>query len=222
MAAPPSTMAAAPQNTAKLELDVPPQASPGDKLTFHTAAGQFSLTVPPGAVPGKRMMVTMPVPSTFPSGQQLQVNGLRINGHLPTPKPTSAQQVLTKEHKQRVDGHLARFTPAEKKQVCTHSRADAKSPPRLRAHPAPRRLARSLSSCVTRVASRPTIPLPMESHSRWQCARTAQGAAEALTNRSQKIKVLTLRRLCLSLARFAPSPPLPALPPTGACDARAG
>jgi hypothetical protein len=42
--------------------------------------------------------------------------------------------VLTKEHKQRVDGHLARFTPAEKKQVCTHSRADAKSPPRLRAH----------------------------------------------------------------------------------------
>ena len=54
--------AAAP-GTVRLDIEVPDGANVGDRLTFNTAAGQFSLVVPQGAAPGKKMMVTMPVPA---------------------------------------------------------------------------------------------------------------------------------------------------------------
>jgi hypothetical protein len=73
--------AAAP-GTVRLDIEVPDGANVGDRLTFNTAAGQFSLVVPQGAAPGKKMMVTMPVPANFPPNQQLAISSLRINGQL--------------------------------------------------------------------------------------------------------------------------------------------
>ena len=71
--------AAAP-GTVRLDIEVPDGANVGDRLTFNTAAGQFSLVVPQGAAPGKKMMVTMPVPANFPPNLQLAISSLRING----------------------------------------------------------------------------------------------------------------------------------------------
>ena len=70
---PPPPAAASQQNTVRLDIEVPEGANVGDRLTFNTAAGQFSLVVPWGAAPGKKMMVTMPVPANFATSQPLQV-----------------------------------------------------------------------------------------------------------------------------------------------------
>tara|TARA_B100000795_G_scaffold193904_1_gene148173 strand:- start:412 stop:1581 length:1170 start_codon:yes stop_codon:yes gene_type:complete len=73
------------KNTVRLDIKVPSGANVGDRLTFNTAAGQFSLVVPAGAAPGKTMMVTLPVPANFRNTPQLLLafSGLRINGQLP-------------------------------------------------------------------------------------------------------------------------------------------
>jgi len=107
-------------NTVKIELEVPHGAVPNDKLSFHTPAGQFSLTVPAGATPGKRMMVTMPVASNFPPNQKLAVSGMRINGVPIAPKLTPEQHSLHKEHKVRSDGHWNKYTPRERHEVRAH------------------------------------------------------------------------------------------------------
>jgi len=86
----------APPGTVRLDIEVPEGANVGDRLTFNTAAGQFSLVVPLGAAPGKKMMVTMPVPANFQSNQQLAISSLRINGNLPAPKHTPEQLALSK------------------------------------------------------------------------------------------------------------------------------
>ena len=80
----------------RLDIEVPEGANVGDRLTFNTAAGQFSLVVPQGAAPGKKMMVTMPVPANFATSQPLQVSALRINGQLPVPKHTPEQLAMSK------------------------------------------------------------------------------------------------------------------------------
>ena len=92
----PAAAPPAPPGTVRLDIEVPEGANVGDRLTFNTAAGQFSLVVPLGAAPGKKMMVTMPVPANFQSNQQLAISSLRINGNLPAPKHTPEQLALSK------------------------------------------------------------------------------------------------------------------------------
>ena len=94
----PAAAPPAPPGTVRLDIEVPEGANVGDRLTFNTAAGQFSLVVPLGAAPGKKMMVTMPVPANFQSNQQLAISSLRINGNLPAPKHTPEQLALSKAH----------------------------------------------------------------------------------------------------------------------------
>jgi len=81
----PAPAAPPPPGTVRLDIEVPEGANVGDRLTFNTAAGQFSLVVPAGATPGKTMMVTMRVPANFRNKPQLLLafSGLRINGQLP-------------------------------------------------------------------------------------------------------------------------------------------
>ena len=73
--------------TAKLDIEVPAGAAVGDRLTFHTEAGQYALKVPPGATPGRKLFVTMPVPASFPPGKVLTALEIRIN-EPPLPKPS--------------------------------------------------------------------------------------------------------------------------------------
>ena len=94
----PAAAAPPPPGTVRLDIEVPEGANVGDRLTFNTAAGQFSLVVPSGAAPGKKMMVTMPVPANFASNQQLAISSLRINGNLPAPKHTPEQLAMSKAH----------------------------------------------------------------------------------------------------------------------------
>ena len=115
--APPPTAAPTPPGTVRLDIEVPDGANVGDRLTFNTAAGQFSLVVPTGAAPGKKMMVTMPVPANFQNHQQLAIKELRINGQLPAPKHTPEQIAMTKAHRQIVEAHWGRFGAQEKVQV---------------------------------------------------------------------------------------------------------
>ena len=82
-----------PPGTVRLDIEVPEGANVGDRLTFNTAAGQFSLVVPPGAAPGKKMMVTMPVPANFQSNQQLAISSLRINGNAVVPASARQQSI---------------------------------------------------------------------------------------------------------------------------------
>ena len=97
--APPSAAAAPPRpGTVRLDIEVPEGANVGDRLTFNTAAGQFTLVVPSGAAPGKNMVVTMPVPANFASNQQLAISSLRINGNLPAPKHMHEQLATSKAH----------------------------------------------------------------------------------------------------------------------------
>ena len=97
--APPPPAAAPPRpGTVRLDIEVPEGANVGDRLTFNTAAGQFSLVVPSGAAPGKNMVVTVPVPANFASNQQLAISSLRINGNLPAPKHMPEQIAMSKAH----------------------------------------------------------------------------------------------------------------------------
>ena len=114
---PPPPAAASQQNTVRLDIEVPEGANVGDRLTFNTAAGQFSLVVPQGAAPGKKMMVTMPVPANFATSQPLQVSALRINGQLPAPRYTPEQLQQQKAHRTLVDAHWNKFGAQEKRQV---------------------------------------------------------------------------------------------------------
>lgn len=84
-APPPAAVAPPPPGTVRLDIEVPEGANAGDRLTYSTAAGQFSLVLPAGAAPGKMMIVTMPVPANFPTNPQqlVIVSGLHINGQLP-------------------------------------------------------------------------------------------------------------------------------------------
>jgi len=113
----PATAAPPPPGTVRLDIEVPEGANVGDRLTFNTAAGQFSLVVPTGAAPGKKMMVTMPVPANFQSHQQLAISSLRINGNLPAPKHTPEQFAMSKAHRQIVEAHWNRFSAHEKVQA---------------------------------------------------------------------------------------------------------
>ena len=90
-APPPAAAASPPPRTVRLDIEVPEGADVGDRLTFNTATGPFSLVVPSGAAPGQKLMVTMPVPANFASNQQLAISSLRINGNLPAPKHTPEQ-----------------------------------------------------------------------------------------------------------------------------------
>eukprot|EP00964_Phaeocystis_antarctica_P071561 scaffold43685_cov42-Phaeocystis_antarctica.AAC.1 len=90
-APPPAAVAPPPPGTVRLDIEVPEGANAGDRLTYSTAAGQFSLVLPLGAAPGKKMMVTMPVPANFASNQPLTISELRINGNLPAPSEAALQ-----------------------------------------------------------------------------------------------------------------------------------
>ena len=109
--------AAAPQSTVRLDIEVPEGANVGDRLTFNTDAGQFSLVVPPGATPGKKMMVTMPVSASFPPGKELTVSELRINGNLPLPKFSREQLNLQNQHRAALETHWCKFAQHERRQV---------------------------------------------------------------------------------------------------------
>ena len=89
----PAPAAPPPPGTVRLDIEVPEGANVGDRLTFNTAAGQFSLVVPIGAAPGKKMMVTMPVPANFQSNQQLAISSLRINGNAVVPASARQQSI---------------------------------------------------------------------------------------------------------------------------------
>eukprot|EP00310_Coccolithus_braarudii_P018949 CAMPEP_0183338252 /NCGR_PEP_ID=MMETSP0164_2-20130417/5612_1 /TAXON_ID=221442 /ORGANISM="Coccolithus pelagicus ssp braarudi, Strain PLY182g" /LENGTH=314 /DNA_ID=CAMNT_0025508071 /DNA_START=6 /DNA_END=950 /DNA_ORIENTATION=- len=122
-AAPPATgklAPAAPPATGKLELEVPEGAVAGDRLQFHTIAGQFSLTVPAGATPGKKMMVTMPVPSTFTPDQRLKVSALKINGTPVLPKPSAEKLELAKLNKPWIEAHWGLFPPQQRLELKVH------------------------------------------------------------------------------------------------------
>ena len=113
----PAAAAPATQNTVRLDIEVPEGANVGDRLTFNTDAGQFSLVVPPGAAPGKKMMVTMPVPASFPPGKELTVSELRINGNLPMPKFSREQVNLQNQHRAALETHWCKFSQHERRQV---------------------------------------------------------------------------------------------------------
>lgn len=102
-----------------LAVVVPESAKVGDRLSFHTPAGAFTLTVPPGAMPGKSMNVSLPIPVNFPMNQQLQLTNIRLNGEPIPPKIPPELLALTNEHKARVDSHWGRFHNSERVRVRT-------------------------------------------------------------------------------------------------------
>ena len=115
--APAPAPAPATQSSVRLDIEVPEGANVGDRLTFNTDAGQFSLVVPPGAAPGKKMMVTMPVPASFPPDKELTVSELRINGNLPQPKFSREQLNLRNQHLAALETHWCKFAQHERRQV---------------------------------------------------------------------------------------------------------
>uniref|UniRef100_A0A7S4ETE2 Uncharacterized protein n=1 Tax=Chrysotila carterae TaxID=13221 RepID=A0A7S4ETE2_CHRCT len=103
--------------SAKLELEVPDGAVAGDRLHFHTQAGQFSLRVPSGAMPGKRMMVTMPVSRPLPADSKLRVTRLHVNGQLQLPKATPEHSALLAMHRAGREAHWSRYAPSERSEI---------------------------------------------------------------------------------------------------------
>ena len=89
MAVPPT---AQPPTQQKLDIDLPPGAAPGDKLTFTCGgAGSapmttFSAVVPQPSMPGlpmKKISVTVPIPPTHPAGFPLQITKLFLEKQAP-------------------------------------------------------------------------------------------------------------------------------------------
>ena len=125
----------------RLDIDVPEGANVGDRLTYNTAAGQFSLVLPLGAAPGKKMMVTMPVPANFASNQPLTISELRINGNLPAPSEAALQfeaerkaDSIAKELIEEEDAEKAR---AAGRSAASKAKAKAKKGKRGPAAPLP-------------------------------------------------------------------------------------
>ena len=81
-------VAAPPSHNQKLDIDLPPGAVPGDKLTFTVTNRQglattFSAVVPPPAqlgLPMKKISVTVPVPAAYGIGTPLQVAKMFLGG----------------------------------------------------------------------------------------------------------------------------------------------
>ena len=124
---PPAAAAPPPPGTVRLDIEVPEGANVGDRLTFNTAAGQFSLVVPSGAAPGKKMMVTMPVPANFASNQQLTISELRI---MPCRRLTARLRQLPHDVLANLAARLGSESPAPHTSTCLPTlRRAAKSMP---------------------------------------------------------------------------------------------
>ena len=111
---PPQVPAAPKVITRSLAVIVPEAAKVGDRLSFTTPAGAFSLNIPMGAMPGKSMNVSLPIPVQYPMHQPLTMTNIRLNNEPIPPKVAPELLALTSEHKQRVESHWGRFPNAER------------------------------------------------------------------------------------------------------------
>ena len=119
----------------KLDIDLPPGAAPGDKITFsiNGPGGQmttFSAVVPPPAtlgMPMKKISVTVPVPASYgPAGQALQISKLFLEKQAPVPQPIvrltpeqREQATAMQEHRSRIEQHFNRTPSAERHEAST-------------------------------------------------------------------------------------------------------
>ncbi|KAL3910287.1 MAG: hypothetical protein SGPRY_009113 [Prymnesium sp.] len=100
--------------TRAVPVIVPDLAKVGDRLSFMTPAGSFSLTVPQGATAGKSMNVSLPIPAHFPAHRQLTISNMKLNNE-PIPLKYSSEMVaIMSEHRQRMEMHWSRFPSNER------------------------------------------------------------------------------------------------------------
>ena len=75
---PPLYEEAGPLEVRSFDVTVPEGVVEGAVLRFRTAAGPYALLIPPGVSPGRKLQVSVTVPSGF--DKPLVVQGLTVNG----------------------------------------------------------------------------------------------------------------------------------------------
>eukprot|EP00327_Prymnesium_parvum_P026984 CAMPEP_0113282678 /NCGR_PEP_ID=MMETSP0008_2-20120614/29007_1 /TAXON_ID=97485 /ORGANISM="Prymnesium parvum" /LENGTH=90 /DNA_ID=CAMNT_0000133267 /DNA_START=6 /DNA_END=275 /DNA_ORIENTATION=- /assembly_acc=CAM_ASM_000153 len=82
-----------------ISVILPEMAKAGDRLSFATPAGNFTLTVPGAAVPGKSLKVAIPVPASFSPQQQLTISNIKLNNEPVPPKYSPEMIAVAQEHR---------------------------------------------------------------------------------------------------------------------------